>query len=97
MESFPRKKFWFRSIKQLLKFTNSYQFKKCNIEAAGIPSQSATGKGAVFLLDSGIVGETAPMVNIFMENLKRPRFQKNAKISVYKIYRFLCGKRHKAT
>jgi mevalonate kinase len=39
---------------------------KDNIEATGIPSQSATGKGAVFLLDSGIVGETAPMVNIFM-------------------------------
>ena len=32
---------------------------KDNIEATGIPSQSATGKGAVFLLDSGIVGETA--------------------------------------
>ncbi len=41
---------------------------KDNIEATGIPSQSSTGKGAVFLLDSGIVGETAPMVNIFMEN-----------------------------
>ena len=47
---------------------------KDNIEAAGIPSQSATGKGAVFLLDSGIVGETAPMVNIFMENLKDQGF-----------------------
>ncbi len=43
---------------------------KDNIEATGIPTQSTTGKGAVFLLDSGIVGETAPMVNIFMENLK---------------------------
>ena len=48
---------------------------KNNIEAAGIPSQSATGKGAVFLLDSGIVGETAPMVNIFMENLKDQGFR----------------------
>jgi len=46
---------------------------KDNIEATGIPSQSATGKGAVFLLDSGIVGETAPMVNIFMEKLKEGR------------------------
>ena len=43
---------------------------KDNIEATGIPTQSATGKGAVFLLDSGIIGETAPMVTIFMENLK---------------------------
>ncbi|MEZ4854440.1 mevalonate kinase [Flavobacterium sp.] len=48
---------------------------KDNIEPAGIPSQSTTGKGAVFLLDSGIVGETAPMVNIFMENLKDKGFR----------------------
>lgn len=46
-----------------------------NIEATGIPSQSADGKGAVFLLDSGIVGETAPMVSIFMENLKDHGFR----------------------
>ena len=46
-----------------------------NIEATGIPTQSLTGKGAVFLLDSGIVGETAPMVNIFMENLKDQGFR----------------------
>jgi mevalonate kinase len=52
---------------------------KDNIEAAGIPSQSATGRGAVFLLDSGIVGETAPMVNIFMENLKDQGFRKMLK------------------
>ncbi|AUC78317.1 mevalonate kinase [Nonlabens sp. MB-3u-79] len=46
-----------------------------DIEPAGIPSQLATGKGAVFLLDSGIVGETAPMVNIFMENMKQEGFR----------------------
>jgi mevalonate kinase len=48
---------------------------KDNIEATGIPSQSTNGKGAVFLLDSGIVGETAPMVTIFMENLKDQGFR----------------------
>ncbi|MBK0370579.1 mevalonate kinase family protein [Flavobacterium agrisoli] len=48
---------------------------KDNIEATGIPTQSFEGKGAVFLLDSGIVGETAPMVNIFMENLKDKGFR----------------------
>ena len=48
---------------------------KDNIEATGIPTQSLTGKGAVFLLDSGIVGETAPMVNIFMEKLKEEGFR----------------------
>ncbi len=48
---------------------------KDNIEATGIPSQSNEGKGAVFLLDSGIVGKTAPMVNIFMENMKQEGFR----------------------
>jgi mevalonate kinase len=48
---------------------------KDNIEATGIPTQSFDGKGAVFLLDSGIAGETAPMVNIFMENLKEKGFR----------------------
>jgi mevalonate kinase len=48
---------------------------KDNIEATGIPTQSTQGKGAVFLLDSGIVGETAPMVSIFMENLKDNGFR----------------------
>jgi mevalonate kinase len=52
---------------------------KDNIEPTGIPSQSAQGKGAVFLIDSGIVGETAPMVNIFMENLKEEGFRKMLK------------------
>jgi mevalonate kinase len=48
---------------------------KDNIEATGIPTQSTNGKGAVFLLDSGIIGETAPMVTIFMENLKDQGFR----------------------
>ena len=48
---------------------------KDNIEATGIPNQILDGKGAVFLLDSGIIGETAPMVSIFMENLKDKGFR----------------------
>ena len=48
---------------------------KDNIEATGIPSQKNEGKGAVFLLDSGITGETAPMVSIFMENMKQEGFR----------------------
>ncbi|GAB4160177.1 MAG: mevalonate kinase [Winogradskyella sp.] len=48
---------------------------KDNIEATGIPSQSTDGRGAVFLLDSGVVGETAPMVSIFMENMKNEGFR----------------------
>jgi mevalonate kinase len=52
---------------------------KDNIEPAGIPSQTADGKGAVFLLDSGTIGETAPMVQIFMENMKQEPFRKMLK------------------
>ncbi len=48
---------------------------KDHIEPTGIPSQSTQGKGAVFLIDSGIIGETAPMVQIFMENLKDQGFR----------------------
>lgn len=46
-----------------------------NIEPAGIPSQTREGSGAVFLLDSGSTGETAPMVHIFMENMKQEGFR----------------------
>lgn len=46
-----------------------------HIEPAGIPSQIENGKGAVFLLDSGSIGETAPMVQIFMENMKNEGFR----------------------
>ncbi|MFT7331775.1 MAG: mevalonate kinase [Roseivirga sp.] len=48
---------------------------KDSLEPAGIPSQQE-GKGAVFLLDSEIVGETAPMVNIFMDKMKNEGFRK---------------------
>jgi mevalonate kinase len=48
---------------------------KTNIEPAGIPSQKE-GKGAVFLLDSEMVGETEPMVNIFMNKMKNEGFRK---------------------
>ncbi|WP_111309356.1 mevalonate kinase family protein [Confluentibacter sediminis] len=46
-----------------------------NIEATGIPSQKSEGKNAVFLLDSGVSGETAPMISIFMENMKQEGFR----------------------
>lgn len=48
---------------------------KNSIEPAGIPSQQE-GKGAVFLLDSEIIGETAPMVNIFMNKMKDKGFRR---------------------
>lgn len=48
---------------------------KTNLEPAGIPSQKE-GKGAVFLLDSEQIGETEPMVNIFMNKMKNDGFRK---------------------
>jgi len=46
-----------------------------NIESTSIPSQNFDGKGAVFLLDSGSTGETAPMVQLFMEQMKQEGFR----------------------
>lgn len=46
-----------------------------NVEPTGIPYQKE-GKAAVFLLDSKIIGETEPMVNIFMNKMKNEGFRK---------------------
>lgn len=46
-----------------------------NIESTSIPTQNTEGKGAVFLLDSGSTGETAPMVQLFMEKMKQEGFR----------------------
>lgn len=48
---------------------------KDDLEATGIPSQKE-GKGAVFLLDSEKVGETEPMVTLFMNKMKNEGFKK---------------------
>ncbi len=48
---------------------------KDSLEATGIPSQKE-GKGAVFLLDSEQIGETEPMVSIFMNKMKNEGFRK---------------------
>ncbi len=52
---------------------------KDNIESTSIPSQNQEGKGAVFLLDSGSTGETAPMVQLFMEQMKQEGFRQMLK------------------
>ena len=48
---------------------------KDHLEATGIPSQKE-GKGAVFLLDSEIIGETEPMIEIFMNKMKNEGFRR---------------------
>ena len=71
---------------------------KTDLEATGIPSQKE-GSGAVFLIDSEQVGETAPMVQIFMEKMKNEGFrnmlkEEFAKYTDASIHDFLKGDIH---
>ena len=49
---------------------------KREIKVTGIPTQKSNGNGAVFLMDSGKIGSTAPMVSIFMDKMKKDGFRK---------------------
>ncbi|MCC2590149.1 mevalonate kinase [Chryseobacterium sp. MFBS3-17] len=51
---------------------------KENVDKVSIP-KGETGKGAIFLIDSGITGETGPMVQIFFEKMKTEGFRKTLK------------------
>lgn len=51
---------------------------KENVDKVSIP-QSEEGKGAIFLIDSGMTGETGPMVQIFFEKMKTEGFRKTLK------------------
>lgn len=49
-----------------------------SVDKVSIP-KSQEGKGAIFLIDSGSVGETGPMVQIFFEKMKTEGFRKTLK------------------
>lgn len=51
---------------------------KTDISTIGLPAEK-NGKGAIFLVNSGSPGETAPMVQIFFEKLKQEGFRKTLK------------------
>ncbi len=51
---------------------------KESVDKVSIPKEEA-GKGAIFLIDSGSVGETGPMVQIFFDKLKNEGFRKTLK------------------
>lgn len=51
---------------------------KENVGRVEIPKEEQ-GKGAIFLIDSGTIGETEPMVQIFFEKLKNDGFRKTLK------------------
>ena len=49
-----------------------------NVDKVSIPKEEQ-GRGAIFLIDSGMVGETGPMVQIFFEKMKTEGFRKTLK------------------
>ncbi|MBS1548962.1 MAG: mevalonate kinase [Bacteroidetes bacterium] len=51
---------------------------KESVDKVSIPKEEV-GKGAIFLIDSGMVGETGPMVQIFFEKMKTEGFRKTLK------------------
>ncbi len=51
---------------------------KENVDKVSIP-KSEKGKGAIFLIDSGMTGETGPMIQIFFEKMKTEGFRKTMK------------------
>ncbi len=51
---------------------------KEDVNRVAIP-ESAEGRGAIFLIDSGTTGETGPMVQIFFEKMKTEGFRKTLK------------------
>lgn len=66
-------------------------------EIIGIPqSKEQSAGGAIFLLDSGVEGKTAPMLNVFFENMTQQAFRKMLKTEFIRhtescIDRFLSG------
>jgi mevalonate kinase len=47
---------------------------KDNIDPIGLPEENIHGKGAIFLINTGIVGETQPLVNLFLDKCKEEGF-----------------------
>jgi mevalonate kinase len=47
---------------------------KESIDAVGMPKENQTGKGGIFLIDTGMTGETQPLVNLFVEKCKEEGF-----------------------
>ncbi len=62
---------------------------KTELESVGLPAETADGKGAIFLLNTGNPGKTQPMVNIFLEKLKQEGFR-NVMKQEFKKYNDAC-------
>lgn len=57
---------------------------KEDLATVGLPQGKADSKGAIFLLNTNIPGETQPMVQIFMERMKEQGFRKMMKTELKK-------------
>lgn len=47
---------------------------KESVDTVGLPKMNAEGKGAIFLINTGQIGETQPLVNLFVEKCKEEGF-----------------------
>lgn len=47
-----------------------------DIEIVKLPVPNLNGLGAIFLIDTGTPGNTQPLVNLFLDKYKQPRFKK---------------------
>ena len=57
---------------------------KNKIDVTGIPIEKVNGEGAVFLIDSGKMGSTASMIEIFMKKMKDEGFRKMINVKFIK-------------
>tara|TARA_B100001027_G_scaffold84981_1_gene58162 strand:+ start:8668 stop:9591 length:924 start_codon:yes stop_codon:yes gene_type:complete len=57
---------------------------KNKIDVTGIPIEKVNGEGAIFLIDSGKMGSTASMIEIFMKKMKDEGFRKMINVKFIK-------------
>jgi mevalonate kinase len=62
-----------------------------DLNTVGLPHENQSGKGAIFLLNTELKGETQPMVQIFMEKMKEKGFRNMLKTE-FKKYNDACIK-----
>ncbi len=55
-----------------------------DLGTVGLPTENNTGKGGIFLLDTGAPGKTSSMVSIFLEKLKHEGFRNMIKQQLVK-------------
>ncbi|MBT8326101.1 MAG: mevalonate kinase [Bacteroidia bacterium] len=57
---------------------------KEDLDTVGLPQETTSSKGAIFLLNTQVPGETQPMVQLFMEKMKEKGFRNMVKTELKK-------------